>query len=108
MLATAGVEHDIMVFPDAGHGFLNDHDPAELPLWVKAIAKLVAGRLLQAVGPRRAAADHRFLRRPPQVLTAPGGLEAWQPCALALPPVVRSSFSFKTAARPCGHPRLVV
>ena len=42
MLATAGVEHDIMVCPDAGHGFLNDHDPAELPLWVNAIAKLVA------------------------------------------------------------------
>jgi len=30
------------VYPDAGHGFLNDHNPAELPLWVKAIAKLAA------------------------------------------------------------------
>lgn len=39
-LTEAGVEHDIKVYPDAGHGFLNDHDPAELPLWVKAIAKL--------------------------------------------------------------------
>ena len=42
-LTEAGVEHDIKVYPDAGHGFLNDHDPAELPLWVKAIAKLVRG-----------------------------------------------------------------
>lgn len=42
MLSAAGVEHDIKVYPDAGHGFLNDHDPAELPLWVKAIAKLTA------------------------------------------------------------------
>jgi carboxymethylenebutenolidase len=42
MLTAAGVEHDIKVYPDAGHGFLNDHDPAELPLWVKAIAKLTA------------------------------------------------------------------
>jgi carboxymethylenebutenolidase len=42
MLSAAGVEHDIKVYPDAGHGFLNDHDPAELPLWVKAIAKLAA------------------------------------------------------------------
>jgi carboxymethylenebutenolidase len=42
MLSTAGVEYDIKVYPDAGHGFLNDHDPAELPLWVKAIAKLAA------------------------------------------------------------------
>jgi carboxymethylenebutenolidase len=36
MLTAAGVEHDIKAYPDAGHGFLNDHDPAELPLWVKA------------------------------------------------------------------------
>ena len=42
ILAEAGVEHDIKVYPDAGHGFLNDHDPAELPIWVKAIAKFVA------------------------------------------------------------------
>jgi len=36
----AGVQHDIKVYPDAGHGFLNDHDPAELPVWVKGIAAL--------------------------------------------------------------------
>jgi carboxymethylenebutenolidase len=42
MLTAAGVEHDIKVYPDAGHGFLNDHDPAELPIWVKAIAKITA------------------------------------------------------------------
>ena len=40
MLSESGVEHDIKVYPDAGHGFLNDHDPAELPLWVKGIAAL--------------------------------------------------------------------
>ncbi|HZA59465.1 MAG TPA: dienelactone hydrolase family protein [Solirubrobacterales bacterium] len=42
MLTAANVEHDIKVYPDAGHGFLNDHDPAELPFWVKGIAKLAA------------------------------------------------------------------
>ena len=41
-LEQAGVEHDLKLYPGAGHGFLNDHDPAELPLWVKAIAKLSA------------------------------------------------------------------
>jgi carboxymethylenebutenolidase len=42
MLTAAGVEHEIKVYPDAGHGFLNDHDRAELPFWVKVIAKLAA------------------------------------------------------------------
>lgn len=42
MLTAAGIDHDIKVYPDAGHGFLNDHDPAELPIWVKALAKVVA------------------------------------------------------------------
>ena len=36
------VEHDLKLYPGVGHGFLNDHDPAELPLWVKAVAKLAA------------------------------------------------------------------
>jgi carboxymethylenebutenolidase len=29
-LTTLGVEHDIKVYPDAGHGFINDHDPADM------------------------------------------------------------------------------
>ena len=41
-LAAAGIDHDVKVYPDAGHGFLNDHDPGELPIWVKVIAKLAA------------------------------------------------------------------
>ena len=39
-LAEAGGEHDIEVYPGVGHGFMNDHEPAELPLWVRVIAKL--------------------------------------------------------------------
>ena len=35
-LAAAGIDHDLKLYPEAGHGFLNDHDPAELPLWVRA------------------------------------------------------------------------
>ncbi len=42
VLTAAGIDHDIKVYPDAGHGFLNDHDPAELAVWVKVTAKLAA------------------------------------------------------------------
>jgi carboxymethylenebutenolidase len=42
VLTAAGIDHDIKVYPDAGHGFLNDHDPAELPFWVKVLAKVTA------------------------------------------------------------------
>jgi carboxymethylenebutenolidase len=41
-LEAAGIDHDTKLYAEAGHGFLNDHDPAELPLWVKALAKLTA------------------------------------------------------------------
>jgi carboxymethylenebutenolidase len=41
-LAAAGIDHDIKLYPEAGHGFLNDHDPSELPLWVRAVADLAA------------------------------------------------------------------
>jgi carboxymethylenebutenolidase len=41
-LTAAGVDHDIKVYPDAGHGFLNDHDPDDLSRLDKVIAKLAA------------------------------------------------------------------
>jgi carboxymethylenebutenolidase len=41
-LKAAGIDHDTKLYPEAGHGFLNDHDPTELPLWVKALAELTA------------------------------------------------------------------
>ena len=36
------MEHDLKFYPGAGHGFLNHHDAAELPLWVRVLAKLSA------------------------------------------------------------------
>ena len=42
VLQAAGTDHDIKLYPGVGHGFLNDHDPADLPLWVRAVAKLAA------------------------------------------------------------------
>lgn len=41
ILADHGIEHDIRVYPDAGHGFLNDHAPGETPVWALVAGKLV-------------------------------------------------------------------
>ncbi|MEX0750367.1 MAG: dienelactone hydrolase family protein [Dehalococcoidia bacterium] len=42
VLTAAGVDHDIKVYPDAGHGFLNDHRPNELSFVDRMAAKLSA------------------------------------------------------------------
>ncbi len=39
VLADCGVEHDVKIYPEAGHGFLNDHAPGETPAWA-----LIAGK----------------------------------------------------------------
>jgi len=41
-LTAARIDHDIKVYPEAGHGFLNDHDPNDLSRLDNVIAKLVA------------------------------------------------------------------
>jgi carboxymethylenebutenolidase len=41
-LAAAGIDHDIKRYPDAAHGFLNDHKPGELSIADRVIAKIVA------------------------------------------------------------------
>jgi carboxymethylenebutenolidase len=48
------VENDIKVYPDAGHGFLNDHPPEELPTWA-----LVAGKFVSTGYHESAAMDAR-------------------------------------------------
>jgi carboxymethylenebutenolidase len=40
ILTAAGIDSDIKMYPDAGHGFLNDHDRSEIPFWINAVAKL--------------------------------------------------------------------
>jgi carboxymethylenebutenolidase len=37
-LTAAGIDHDIQTYPGVGHGFLNVHDPADLPLWIRLAA----------------------------------------------------------------------
>ena len=41
-LTAAGIDHDVKVYSDAGHGFLNDHGADELSRFDKVLAKLVA------------------------------------------------------------------
>jgi carboxymethylenebutenolidase len=38
-LTAHGIAHDVKVYPDAGHAFLNDHERSEVPTWA-----LIAGR----------------------------------------------------------------
>ena len=39
-LTGLGVDHDVKIYPDAGHGFMNDHDPADQTLLLVALAKM--------------------------------------------------------------------
>lgn len=41
LLTRHGVAHDVKVYPEAGHGFLNDHPRAETPAWVLVAAPLI-------------------------------------------------------------------
>jgi carboxymethylenebutenolidase len=41
-LAAAGVAHDVKEYPDAGHMFLNDHDPADLSKPTLALMQVMA------------------------------------------------------------------
>ena len=41
-LTRADIDHDIKVYPDAGHGFLNEHGPDDLTRLDKVIAALAA------------------------------------------------------------------
>jgi carboxymethylenebutenolidase len=41
-LTAAGIAHDIKIYPDAGHGFLNDHSSGDLSRLDKVIARVAA------------------------------------------------------------------
>lgn len=43
-LAELGVEHDIKVYPGAGHGFINDHDSADMTLLLTILSKVSGTR----------------------------------------------------------------
>jgi carboxymethylenebutenolidase len=43
ILTDAGVAHDVKTYPEAGHGFMNDHAPSEVSLLVKWLSNLNGG-----------------------------------------------------------------
>ncbi len=43
-LTAIGLDHDVKVYPDAGHGFMNDHDPADQTTLLVVLAKLSGTR----------------------------------------------------------------
>jgi carboxymethylenebutenolidase len=40
-LEAAGVEHEVTEYPDAGHGFMNDHTPGEVPVIFQLLGAIV-------------------------------------------------------------------
>jgi carboxymethylenebutenolidase len=44
MLSDAGVAHDVKEYTDAGHSFLNDHDPDEFNALVVMLARISNSR----------------------------------------------------------------
>jgi carboxymethylenebutenolidase len=42
VLTGVGVDHDVKEYPEAGHGFLNDHDPADVPLLFAVMGRFSA------------------------------------------------------------------
>jgi carboxymethylenebutenolidase len=40
VLTATGVDHDIKEYPGAGHGFLNDHDPSDMPVLFAVMGRL--------------------------------------------------------------------
>jgi dienelactone hydrolase len=66
LLTDLGVDHDIKEYPDAGHSFLNDHNPAEAPAVFVMLAEL-SGSTCHEPSARRPAEDHRLLRCAPEL-----------------------------------------
>lgn len=80
ILTAVGVDHDVRTYPEAGHSFLNAHDPADLPAFMAVLGRLTRG----ADGYHEAsakAAQERILAFFGRHLLGPGstevGAEGW-------------------------------
>lgn len=40
LLSELGVPHDVKIYPGVGHGFMNDHDPADTPPLLRLLARI--------------------------------------------------------------------
>nr|WP_267283517.1 dienelactone hydrolase family protein [Amycolatopsis methanolica] len=48
LLTRLGVPHNVKIYPGAGHGFMNDHAPADLTLMLRVLGRLPGTRYDQA------------------------------------------------------------
>ncbi|MFC4944990.1 dienelactone hydrolase family protein [Pseudonocardia sp. GCM10023141] len=74
VLTAVGVEHDITTYPQAGHGFLNDHDPSEVPAVLAVLGRLTGPDSYDQA--TATAARHRILEFFGKHLVAPAARPA--------------------------------
>ena len=43
-MTSPGVAHDVKVYPGVGHGFINDHDPADLTPLLQLLTRISGTR----------------------------------------------------------------
>ena len=48
-LTALGIDHDIKVYPGAGHGFINNHDPSDATLLLTVLSKVSGTRRARAL-----------------------------------------------------------
>ena len=67
-LTALEVDHDVKVYPGAGHGFLNDPDPADATPLLVFLAK-ISGTRYHEPSARDALPHRRLLQQAPEELT---------------------------------------
>ena len=65
LLTELEVPHDVKIYPGVGHGFMNDHDPADATLLLRFLARISGHQVRRGGHPGRAAPDHGVLRHLP-------------------------------------------
>lgn len=66
-LTAVSVEHDVKEYPDAGHGFMNDHEPGEVPFVFTVLGAMVNTGPPRAQHTRGTGAHRPTLPHPPRL-----------------------------------------